>query len=62
MNPGAYPKGHFMQHTRFAMTSQATRVPARSASEGDANSRESALSAAEQCRLELLRRGIEPIE
>jgi hypothetical protein len=51
-----------MQHTRFAMTSQATRVPARSAGGSDADNRENALSAAEQCRLELLRRGIEPIE
>jgi hypothetical protein len=51
-----------MQHTRFAMTNQATRVPARSASAGDAENRENALSAAEQVRLELLRRGIEPIE
>jgi hypothetical protein len=51
-----------MMHKRFAMTSQATRVPVRNAGGGEAEKRDTALSASEQVRLELLSRGIEPIE
>ena len=51
-----------MKHTRVAMVGQPTQASGRPTGGHDGDARDSALSATEQYRLELVRRGIAPIE
>ena len=56
------PKEDIMKHTQNAMVGQPPQMPVRAAGGREGESRDTALSASERYRLELQRRGIEPIE